>query len=403
MEQINSIQKNWLPVLRYFWYLQDNQEFLDAYRLFSGEVRAHSLMLPVTNQWRYAHNRIDLRECNNPKHSHLQPCVETDGVPEDYIRCGAAKNPWKERFNKLIKNARLWGSVTYDDTETDNDGNAADNRLYRSGVVVGADRPFLRPDSYLGVMVGLNRGKLNTFQAHAQDDDLSVGLYHGTKLFDKWEWKNYLGVGLQDYRMSRNVNVNLTDLVWNDDEYGFVNTELGNFGGKLTSDFLGYTFSGSTELARPLYFGSCGEYMFRPYIALDMAMVWQNSVSENGHFDNSQLVALDYLSATNIRVYGRPGFLLERNGRRTSFHAGLSYAFLMGGRRYTDVNNRFQIGGNDFNIHGVDDGSGFVTWNFGGNVFFGKRKLCSLILDYWGSAGSHSVTQSAQLGFQKRF
>ncbi|MDR3198456.1 MAG: autotransporter outer membrane beta-barrel domain-containing protein [Planctomycetaceae bacterium] len=402
MDQINTGRKDWLPVLRFFWYLND-PDFLNAYRLFSGEVRAHSLLLPITNQWRYAHNRIDFRECNNPKHNHLKPCVETEGVPEEYIRCGAAKNRWKERLHQLSRNARLWGSLIYDDTETDNDGNAADNRLHRNGIVVGADRPFLRPESYLGVMVSLNRGKLNTFQAHAQDDDLSVGLYHGTKLFEKWEWKNYLGIGFQDYRMSRNVNVNLTDLEWQEDDYYFANNPLGDFGGSLTSDFLGYTFSGSTELARPFYFGDCGEYMFRPYIALDTAMVWQNGDSETGHFENSRLIALDYLSATNIRVYGRPGFLLERNGRRTSFHAGLSYAFLMGGRRYTDVENRFQIGGDAFNIRGVDDGSGFITWNFGGNVYFGKRKLCSVILDYWGSAGSHSVTQSAQLGFQKKF
>jgi hypothetical protein len=402
MEQIDTGQKNWLPVLRYFWYLND-PDFLNAYRLFSGEVRAHSLLLPMTNQWRYAHNRMDFRECNNPKHLQLNPCEETTGVPEEYIRCGAVKNKWKERFQHLIKDARLWGSIAYDDTESDNDGNAADSKLHRYGVVVGADRPFLRPESYLGVMLGLGRGKLQTFQAKAQDDDFNIGLYHGTKLFDHYEWKNYIGFGFQDYHMSRNVNVNLTDLEWSDDDYGFINKELGNFGGQLTSDFLGYSLSGSTEFARPFYFGGCGEYMFRPYIALDLAMVWQNNASESGNFTNNELVALDYLSATNIRVYGRPGFLLERNGKRTSLHAGLSYAFLMGGRRYTDVNNRFQIGGTDFNVRGVDDGSGFVTWNFGGNAYLGKRKLCSIILDYWGSAGSHSVTQSAQLGFQKKF
>jgi T5SS/PEP-CTERM-associated repeat protein len=402
MDQITSGRKDWLPVLRYFWYL-DDPDFLNAYRLFSGEVRAHSLLLPITNQWRYAHNRIDFRNCNNLKHGHIKPCDEIEGVSEEYIRCGAAKSRWKEHFQRLIKDVRLWGSVQYDDMESDNDGNAADSRLHRYGIVVGADRPFLRPESYLGVMVGLNRGKLNTFQAKAQDDDLSVGLYHGTKLFENWEWKNYLGAGIQDYNMKRNINVNLTDLVWQEDEHYFANNPLGNFGGNLTSDFLGYSLSGSTEFARPFYFGQCGEYMFRPYMALDLAMVWQNNASETGNFENSQLVALDYLSATNIRVYGRPGFLVERNGRHTSFHAGLSYAFLMGGRRYTDVNNRFQIGGNSFNIRGIDDGSGYVTWNFGGNVYLGKKKHCSLILDYWGSAGSHSVTQSAQFGFQKKF
>jgi hypothetical protein len=402
MDQVKSGRKDWLPVLRYFWYL-DDPDFLNAYRLFSGEVRAHSLLLPMTNQWRYAHNRIDYRACNNNNHTHNRPCDETLGIPQEYIRCGAAKNQWKEHFHKLAKNARLWGSIVYDDMEIDNDGNAADTRLHRYGIVVGADRPFLKPESYLGVMLGINRGKLNTFQAKAQDDDFNVGLYHGTKLFETWEWKNYFGVGVQDYSMVRNVNVNLTDLEWKEDDYYFSNNPLGQFGGSLTSDFAGYTFSGSTEMARPFYFGNCGEYQFRPYMALDMAMVWQNGDSEIGNFTNSRLIALDYLSATNIRVYGRPGFLLERNGRRTSLHAGLSYAFLMGGRQYTDVNNRFQIGGKTFNIRGVDDGAGIVTWNFGGNFYLGKQKTCSVIWDYWGSAGSHSVTQSAQLGLQKKF
>ncbi|MDR0611252.1 MAG: hypothetical protein LBG58_14175 [Planctomycetaceae bacterium] len=404
LEQIQTVQKNWLPVLRNFWYIDDNDEFLNAYRWFSGEVRAHSLLLPMTTQWRYAHNRIDYRTCMNPKHNHLNPCDESEGVPEHYIRCGAAKNRWKEKLLQLTKNARLWGSVIYDDTEMDNDGNAADSRLHRYGVVVGADRPFLRPESHIGIMIGLGRAKLNTYQASAQNDDLNVGLYHGTKLFNNnWEWKNYLGVGVQDYSMNRDVTLNLTDLNWNNDEYGFINNPLGDFGGKLTSDFLGYSLSGSTEFARPLYFGSCGEYMFRPYFALDLAMVWQNSTSENGHFTNSELIALDYLSATNIRVFGRPGFLLERNGRHSTWHAGLAYAFLMGGRRYTNVDNQFQVGGTNFNVRGTDDGNGYFSWNFGGNVYLGKRKLCSIILDYWGTAGSHSITQSAQLGFQKKF
>ncbi|MDR3199757.1 MAG: autotransporter domain-containing protein [Planctomycetaceae bacterium] len=402
MDQIQSGRKDWLPMLRYFWYLNE-EEFLDAYRLFSGEVRAHSLLLPMTNQWRYAHNRIDFRTCNNVKHNHQKPCAETAGNPKEYIHCGAVKNRWKEYFKKLVPDMRLWGSIISDNMETDNDGNAADNRIHRYGIVAGIDRSCLRPESYIGIMIGLNRGKLNTYQAYAQDDDLNIGLYHGTKLFEKWEWKNYLGVGIQDYNMRRTVNINLTDLEWHEEDYGFKNNPLGDFGGTLTSDFLGYSLSGSTELAQPFYFGDCGEYLFRPYMALDLAMVWQNSTKEDGHFENSGLVTLNYLSATNIRVYGRPGFILERNGRRTSLHGGLSYAFLMGGRRYTDTENRFQIGGSTFNIRGVDDGSGFITWNFGGNVYFGKQKHCSVILDYWGSAGSHSVTQSAQLGFQKKF
>ncbi|MDR2115528.1 MAG: hypothetical protein LBP87_04020 [Planctomycetaceae bacterium] len=402
LDQIESGRKDWLPMLRYFWYL-DEDEFLDAYRLFSGEVRAHSLLLPMTNQWRYAHNRSNYRACNNIKHNHQKPCDETLGVSNEYIRCGATKNRWKERFEKLISNSRLWGSIVSDNIETNNDGNAADNRIHRYGIVVGIDRPFLHPESSLGIMIGLNRGKLNTYQAYAKDDDLSIGLYHNTKLFEKWEWKNYLGAGIQDYSMRRTINVNLTDLEWHEEDYGFKNNPRGNFGGTLNSDFLGYSLSGSTELMRPFYFGDCGEYLFRPYMALDLAMVWQNSAKETGTFENSELITLNYLSATNIRVYGRPGFSLERNGQRTKIHGGLSYAFLMGGRRYTNVDNRFQIGGNTFNIRSVDDGSGFITWNFGGNVYLGKQKYSSVILDYWGSAGSHSITHSAQLGFQKKF
>lgn len=402
MDQIRTGRKDWLPMLRYFWYLEE-REFLDAYRLFSGEVRAHSLLLPKTNQWRYAHNRMDFRTCNNIKHNHQKPCDEISDTSNEYIRYGAMKNRWKERFEKLAKNTRLWGSIVSDDMETDNDGNAADNRIHRYGVVVGADKSFLYPESYLGVMIGLNRGKLNMFQNYAQDDDFSVGLYHGTKLFEVWEWKNYLGAGIQDYNMKRTLNINLTDLKWHEEDYSFKNNPLGDLGDTVSSDFLGYSFSGSTELARPFYFGGCNEYLFRPYMALDLAMVWQNNAKERGHYENSKLVTLNYLSATNIRIYGRPGFMLERTGRCTSLHSGLSYAFIMGGRRYTDVENQFQIGGNPFNIRGVDDGSGFITWNFGGNVYLGKQKHCSVILDYWGSAGSHSITQSAQLGFQKKF
>jgi hypothetical protein len=397
-EQIAANRKDWLPVLRGFWSIENDETFLASYRVLSGEVRAHSLLLPVTDQFLYAHHRMEFRDCphlneNSLCFSEMKPCRRID--------CGADRNAARFR-----KDMRLWGSWIGSGEEGTTDGNAAAYRFSRYGLAAGIDRPFLRKESYLGVMFTVNEGTLNTYRAKAEDHDFAFGLYHGMKFGSGAEWKNYAGMGIQHYKMRRELDLPVTELEWDSGDYMFKSTDQQLDAQTMRSTFAGYSMSASTEIARPFCFGKCRQWMFRPYTALDLQTVWQNKAGETWNtaaFPKGSLAALNFQSASLVRLYGRPGFMLERNGDRWSVYGGLAYAFLLGGRGYTDVDNCFQIGGGSFNIRGVDDGSDGGMWNVGGSYFIGKKKQNILFLDYRGTNGDHHVLHSGQAGYQHHF
>ena len=382
--------QRWLPLLRSFWYL-DDPEFLEEYRNFSGAVRVHSLLMPLQNPWTYAHSRNGFCRCT--RDPIFGPQNRSCNIAGDHC---------------------LWGSFIHTNNWTNTDVNAGEYHLVRNGFVAGYERASKGGHSYLGAMFSYNQGKLDAWRAEAKSDDFQFGLYHGKTAWDTWEWKNYLGMGIQNYNMQRDIDLNLGRLTWNEDkqiyEYA-VDPERNHI---MSSDFLGLTFAASTEFARPIYFGKQSRWTVRPYMGFDLMALWQNKASEHGNKDDTykvngkdylvaDLVAMNYHSATNVRVYGRPGVMFERGGPRGNLRMGLSYSYLMGGRRYTNVDNQFQFAGESFNIRGVDDGSGFVTGNFGAGVYLGRRKLCMVCLDYSILAGSYSTTHAGQLGLQRIF
>jgi T5SS/PEP-CTERM-associated repeat protein len=386
--------KDWLPVLRYFWNQYDPNAFLDAYSLFSGEIRAHSLLMPTSDIWSVATDRIGFSR-----------------------KTGHATLGYQNRnFGREYGNG-LWGSALYNQTTTISDGNAYGFDLKRTGFVVGFDRVSQGGDSTTGVLFHFNHGELDTYRAGATDEDYQFGLYHSRRILDYVEWKNYIGVGLQSYHTHRDLDVALRDYTvcgvpgdpnscptGNCDMVNGICT-CGHSESEQTlrSRYHGYTFSASTELARPYYFGEMRQWAFRPFVGLNINAVWQNRSWEQGDFTGAELVALKFESANLFRTYGRVGAGLERGGNHANMYLNAAYSYLLGGRRYTDVNNRFQFGGEEFNIRGVDDGSGFFTANVGGSIFLDKYKRGMVFMDYKVIAGSHSSTQAFQLGLQKNF
>lgn len=378
LDSIYALQlQEWLPVLRYFWYLED-PDFLNAYTLFSGEIRAHSLLMPLSNPWTYANDRVSFSRKTG------------------HVLFGAQHRSFgRERAHGL------WGTAIYNKTETDSDGNAAGYELSRTGFVVGHDRSFQGGYGYTGIMFAYSHADLESYRSEAKADDFQFGIYHGRNLWDTFEWKNYLGFGWQNYNMRRDMELNLSYMV-PDGSGGYTCTPY-YVDGHMSSNFSGYTLAGSTEIAKPYHFGKCCQWTLRPYIGLDLTGTWQNAASENGNFDNSHLVALDYDSTANIRVYGKTGLGIERGGNNGNIRGGVGYSWLMGGHRYTQVDNKFQIAGDSFSIRGVDDGSGVLTLNVGGNVYLNECKKSMVFLDYWALSGSRSTTHAVQLGWQRNY
>ena len=404
LDQLYSIARStkdqgWLQFLRQFWYEDNDEVFRKKLQLYSGEIRAHSMLMPIQNPWTYAHERNGFSRCT------------------DHVFFGP-----QNRNCNIVSGRNLWGTFIHTENSTGSDGNAGEYDLRRNGFVVGYERASQGGHSYLGAMFAFNQSKLNAWRSNANSDDFQIGLYHGKKAWDTWEWKNFLGMGIQNYNMSREIDLSLSSM---NNTGGSTATALvceERFAsGDMLSSFAGLTMAGSTELARPFYFGKCCQWTLKPYMGLDLMATWQNSASEDGLLIDSEtgqeayydvgteryryagLVALNYHSATNVRLYGRPGIMLERGGSNGNLRLGVSYSYLMGGHRYTNVNNQFQYGGDKFNIRGVDDGSGFVTANAGAAAYIGKRKLSMVYIDYAVMAGSHSTTHAAQLGIQRNF
>jgi hypothetical protein len=419
---LDSIYKlrddDWLPVLRYFWYLGD-PEFLDAYRSFSGEIRAHSLLMPLQNPWIYNQNRFGFRPCPYKDHKHgydrpelLDPC-EMAELAKNINGCSTLLERLKRQWDKCKKDVRIWGQLLNENSEFDGDGNSGSFKLVRNGGVVGIDKPTQNGLQYFGFQFAFAETELDAYRAEAKAADFNFGIYHARKVHNVFEWRNYLGMGIQDYKTKRSIDSGISNYTWvwdtpnqvpsNNPADGHYEISSNGYDGVPRSSYRGYTFYANTEFARPFILGSCKQYMIRPFAAVDVIGTWQNSASERGTFQNSHLVKLDFRTSSYIRTYARTGVTFERNGDYSNLHAGLSYNFLMGGRHYANTDNHFQFGGNDFNIRSTDTGNDFLNLNCGAELYLGRRRNQTLMINYQALLGKNITSQNAQVGYQYKF
>ncbi|MDR2762710.1 MAG: hypothetical protein LBB88_08935 [Planctomycetaceae bacterium] len=414
----NLRDDKWLPVLRHFWYLED-PEFLEMYRTLSGEIRAHSLNLPLQNPWTFNQNRFEFRQCLNKSHRHgydkidqLDPC-EMSKMANNVNGCQTYADKLIKCWNRIKKDMRVWGDYIYEQADYDSDGNAGTFNLNRNGIVVGFDKPTTDGKQLFGMQFAFVRGEIDASLSEAKVDDFNFGIYHNRKIRSVFQWNNYLGMGVENYRTRRSLGSGLAyyNWVWDtpdglptsdaDDGHYEYSNELYN--GNLNAKFTGYSFYANTEFSRPFILGSCNQYMIKPYAALDLTSVWQNSASESGSFKGAEFVRLDFYSTAYIKTYGRTGILFERNGDNCNLHAGLSYAFQLGGRHYSNVDNKFQFGGEKFNIRSVDTGNDFLNLNCGVEWYLGKKKNRFFTLNYQAMFGKNITAQAAQVGYQYKF
>jgi hypothetical protein len=274
-------------------------------------------------------------------------------------------------------------------------------------------------------MFAFNDGKMNSHRSNIGVDDFNFGLYHNQRIRNgRLEWRNYMGMGIQDYSLSRGIDLRLSN--WDENPWQPSDPEYANFVhnlvpehafGSLRSEYRGYTFAASTELSKPLYWG-CRRHVLRPFVGLDLQSVWQNRASETGdmevHYadgnvldrDYDSLIALDFMSATDFRVLGRYGFTIQRDGPRGYLRSGLTHSFLVGGRPYTSADNQFQFRKEDtspFNVRGLDLGNSTIGLNFGSGWYLGKRQNALMWIDYNLVTGLRSTSHATQLGIQRQF
>ena len=404
-----DLGQDWLPFLRYLWYFDEHQ-VRNELKHFGGEIRAHSMMLPLRNPWNYIVDRTDLR----------RDCFFKDNTPCDKAfdnNLGASSSRFKSRFGNAAHNVarrietglsgtHIWGNHIRVTDQVDSDGNAAGYRIVRDGLAVGVDYNVHNRNTWVGFMFAYNDGSLRSElgdMSSAKSEDFNFGLYHRTRLRGTWDWNNYLGMGYQRYQMQRSVGFGLTHLDWDEERQYYVNrTE--RFGGQFQSQFNGYSMGASTELSRPFLLGKNGQWLLRPFMALDMSGFWQGAASEDAEsFEEARYAALDYNRTNDVRIYFRPGLHYEYGTRLGSVRGQIAYSLRAGGRGYPSVDNQFQFGGKSFDMRGVDEGSGFMTVNIGSSVFLDKRKTSSAMIDYWMYTSTRYTSQAVQAGVQKQF
>jgi len=421
----NCHGQDWLPFLRDLWYY-DADELRAAMSKWGGEVRAHTLRMPLRNPWNYIVDRVDLRRATFAEWDN-DPCGQVDLAESSYVDLSCSRfarfvNRVGSQLRRAAEGSHVWGSYINATERAASDGNASGYQIFRDGIVVGIDRNIKDVDTWVGVMFAFSDGRLRTNisdYSGARVDDFNFGLYHRTRVGGSWEWKSYLGTGYQRYNMWRSPEFGLVRLPWNHDA-GFYEPDIEEYRGanrgQFRTKFNGYSMALSTELARPMFFGETDRFLLRPYMALDVNGFWQGAASEcpysyRGNAPDfldvqrpvGRYLALDYHRTSDIRAYWRPGLHWETAGPRGNFRANVAYSFRTGGRAYSSVRNQFQYGGDSFRQRGVDDGIGFVTLNIGTSRFLDQKRTSLALFDYWVFSGGKSTTQAVQLGAQKKF
>jgi len=427
LEQIynNNGDYEWLNVLDWLWYMNDD-EFREAMHVLSGEIRASSLYMPVRSPWRIGFDRVNWSQ----DHNHL------------YFGTQNSKNPI------LSKNA-LWATSYYDYSHMQKGGTGYEAISRRVSFMSGYDRALWRntvlpmfTQSAAGVVFGYTQPRLNQGPGRVIADDYLIGAHFSSRLYNRYEFKMWGGVGAQNYRIDRTFDRPTTWmhpnglehwLVDPDDPDGQNYIKQGD-GVYAKSKLTGNTFTWSTEIAMPLKYQkniqirtrkgdeACTELddrfrgiftcVFRPYAAMDLSYVKQNSAIESGNYDK---IILRYHQSDWTQVFGRVGLKTHFDWKRINFHTAVAYSHQLIGNVAPETTNQFfhirmqdefgepTVTSPNFQVRGNYPGRSFFHFSMGTQVRFGKKDSSVAFLQYHGDYGGYSNSQTATLGYQFLF
>jgi|GEM_PF-6489524 len=333
-------------------FSMSDARLLELYNELSGEIYADMLMsMPSSNAAKYAFDRV--------------------GWDSQY---GHVFYGPQYRLSAVSNNRAFWAQGLYDQNQVDTDGNAAEFKLKRYGVVGGFDQTLIGGKSALGIMFGYSNPKLTRHNDEVRGDDYLIGLYGATRVLEAIELKLWGGVGKQYY-----------------------NTKRYAYGQTLQSNNQGNNVTASAEIAMPLYNG--GPLVIKPVVGYDYYHGSFREYNETG----DPLLALHGNKTSVSRQFGRIGLMGEIGESHISIYGGGYYRYLFGGDRYAVVQNSFVGGGPDFMIRGVDLGTSYTTCVIGFHITLDEERTKMIFGDYTVDMGKRSTLQTGSLGFQKTF
>ena len=341
------------------WNMSD-AELRALYNDLSGEIRAHSMAMPLANPGRMAFDRVGWD--SHSGHVFFGPQYRL-------ASSGSRRATWLRPY--------------YIDNSVNSDGNASKYTMDGYGFVGGIDQTLTGGQTAVGVMLGYGRPELKSRSNKAELDDFVIGGYIASRVIEMFELKVWGGYGYQYYDMNRNINY------------------LGQQQ-SLKSNFKGHTGTFSAELTRPIYvlIPYIPRLVVKPSVGYDYTYLQQKAGDETGN----HIVALAYDKTKIERHIGRAGVSAEYGDSARSLYGGAHYKHLLGGDEIYYSQASFTGGGPSFVVQSVDLGKAFISANIGLQINLSDDRSRLLFVDYNVDFGDNDTRyQTATFGLQQTF
>ena len=361
--------KGWLDVLDWMW-LMNGDELRAAMRQLSGETRAASFHMPIKSPWKFAFDRVSWTKGG---HNAIYFGQQNVG-------------------NTRTSTNNLWANAFYNGVNMYGDNNADSSEIHRASFMTGYDRVLSRKSS-VGFLFSHSQPRLQQGPARVEADDWLFGLHYADRLYEQYELKLWAGYGTQQYRLNRSVPIPVEDH-------------------DVISNYTGNSVTASAMVASPY---NCSNGVIRPFAALDLTYIQQNGTVEKGF----EPIALRYRTSDWTQFFGRAGMKADFGWERWNLSTSLAFARLLAGHEAPQVSNdfyyvkpeeSFKIRGNNLGGNFIELGLGaqIYTYRDGGNPSTSKywervKRDSMLFLQYSGSYGVRSNTQTASIGYQFAF
>ena len=382
--------------------LADNRnntaEVQNMYHQIAGAVRANSLMINLWNPSEVLFPRIGWGNGQ----------METGKRGQvDWSRVAGKKAKILGQTPDRSRVGSLWGDVMNTTLNAESDGNSDGYYFNRTGFMVGSELS-LTPHSAIGAIASYHNSELKQVGDKVKSNDYLLGAYFVAAPFNSFEFKAYMGLGMQDYDIDRRIyNANIiTDRV--PLEAGGMGV-LRGINDRYTGKTQGNSFNVSLELAKP--FELHPTFILRPTLGFDVQHVWQFGYAENdfSHLSasyGSNIYALHYTRSHLSRGLLRAGFSSETSGPRGGIRMRAFYVSQLDGDRYPSSTAAFATGGERFTIRGVNVGDGYLHLGVGAHYWFDGEKTSSMFFDYDANiyGVSHKVNaHMVNVGFLQKF
>lgn len=276
----------------------------------------------------------------------------------------------------------VWIDAIYENVNMLGDKNGREYGISRAGMVLGVDRR-LSSTITAGLVFAYSNPTLKGCGDEIQAHDFQLGFYYGQNLINGFEFKWYVGYGMQGYESRRHIS----------------NRALTPSPIRLEGDYQGDSFLSTVELSRPF----CWRLgTIRPILAMDILTASQGGHTESG----DSLLAGDFSRVRFGRAMVRLGARMDLvQNDYTSLYYQMFYAVKFAGEDAPETKFRF-VGAPEMStmrVRGSDPGGGYLSLGFGNRWNLNKRKTRQLMAHYDLVVSERMCTNTGSLGFVQLF